>query len=88
VGRIIFPTVIFHGTFHAILMCINAYIDSSYNRYFDNGGTDDDTTCIQPYNELVVNLIACMGILEVTAVSLGDTLTRTRCKCCDWQRLT
>ena len=71
VGRIIFPAVLLHGTFDAVLMCVNAYIDSSYDRYYNNGGTDDDATWVQPYNELVVNVIACMGILGVMSISFG-----------------
>jgi hypothetical protein len=52
-------------------MCINVYINSLYNRYHDNSGSDDDTTWVQPYNKLVINLITCVGILGVVAVSLG-----------------
>jgi hypothetical protein len=62
-GHIIFPTIILHGTFDAILMCINTYIGSLYNRFYDKGGTNNNT--------LVVSLTACIGILGVTAFSFG-----------------
>jgi hypothetical protein len=71
VGRIIFPAVLLHGTFDAILMCVNAYIDASYDRYYTNGGTDDDATWVQPYNELAINLIAVLGVLLVMTISFG-----------------
>jgi hypothetical protein len=71
VGRIIFPAVILHGTFDATLMCVNTYIGSLYNRYYGKGGTDDNTTWVQPYNKLVASLIACIGILGVMVVSFG-----------------
>ncbi|KAL3773386.1 hypothetical protein ACHAW5_010992 [Stephanodiscus triporus] len=71
VGRIIFPAVLLHGTFDAILMCVNAYIDASYDRYYANGGTDDDATWVPPYNFVVINSIAVLGILGVMAVSFG-----------------
>lgn len=67
VGRIIFPAVLLHGTFDAILMSVNAYIEASYESYYENGGNGDEI----PFNAVAVNLIACLGIIGVMAVSFG-----------------
>ena len=68
VGKIILPAVLLHGTFDAILMCVNAYIESAWDAYYDNGGGDDDEV---PFNVLAVNLIAGLGIISVMALSFG-----------------
>ena len=70
VGRIIFPAILLHGTFDAILMCVNAYIEASWDRYYENGGGDDGNYYV-PYNALVVNLVASFGILGVMGLSFG-----------------
>jgi hypothetical protein len=69
VGRIIFPAVLLHGTFDAILMSVNAYIEASYESYYENGGGYDAD--VVPFNAIVVNLVACLGIIGVMAVSFG-----------------
>jgi hypothetical protein len=68
VGRIIFPALLLHGTFDAVLMCVNAYIEASWDTYYENGGKDEDEV---PYNALLVNLSAAFGIIAVMAVSFG-----------------
>ena len=68
-GRIIFPAVLLHGTFDAILMSVNAYIEASYESYYENGGGYDAD--VVPFNAIVVNLVACLGIIGVMAVSFG-----------------
>ncbi|KAL9184043.1 hypothetical protein ACHAXT_002129 [Thalassiosira profunda] len=70
IGRIILPAVLLHGTFDAILMCVNAYIESSWDDFYENGGYDDDNWVV-PYNAVAVNLIAAVGIISVMAVSFG-----------------
>jgi len=60
VGRIILPAVILHGTFDAILMGINVFVETAWDSYLrDNEGniTDED-----PYNAFVVNLVAWVSI--------------------------
>ena len=71
VGRIIFPAVLLHGTFDAILMCVNSYIEASWDNYYENGGGDDDATYQEPYNSLAVNLTAAFGVIGVMVASFG-----------------
>jgi len=71
VGKIIFPAILLHGTFDAILMCVNAFIEASWDRYYENGGGDDDATYEAPFNVLLVNLIAAIGILGVMGLSFA-----------------
>lgn len=64
VGRIIMPAVIMHGTFDAILLGINVFIETSWDDYMEaNGGNiDQDST---PYNAFIVNLVAWLSITFV-----------------------
>lgn len=71
VGRIILPAILLHGTFDAILMCVNAYIEAAVDRYYANGGTDDDASYEAPYNVFLLNLIAPVGIIGVMLASFG-----------------
>ena len=69
IGRIIFPAVLLHGTFDAILMCANTYIESAWESYYENEGGDNDVDINEPYNVLAVNLIAPIGIIGVMFLS-------------------
>jgi len=71
VGRIIFPAVLLHGSFDAVLMCVKCYVYASYEQYYANGGTDDDATWVEPYNALATSLTAVFGIVSVMALSFG-----------------
>jgi hypothetical protein len=71
VGRIIFPAVLLHGSFDAVLMCVKCYVYASYEQYYANGGTDDDATWVEPYNALATSLTAVFGIVSVMALSSG-----------------
>ena len=71
VGKIIFPAILLHGTFDAILMCVNAFIEASWDSYYEDGGRDDDATYEAPFNVLLVNLIAAIGILGVMGLSFA-----------------
>ena len=71
VGRIIFPAVLLHGTFDAILMSINAYIEAKWDRYYEENDDMDDDAMIVPYNAALVNMFAWVGIIGVMAVSFG-----------------
>lgn len=63
VGRIVLPAIILHGSFDAILMGINVFIETAWDNYLDekegNAGGGD------PYNKFVVNLVAWIGISGV-----------------------
>jgi hypothetical protein len=62
VGRIILPAVLLHGTFDAILLSINVFVESSWDRYLDaNGGNNVEDG--GPYNPLVVNLVAWSSVI-------------------------
>ena len=63
VGRIILPAVLLHGTFDAVLMGINVYQETAWDRYLEetNGNVGEDG----PYNTLLVNLVAWFSISAV-----------------------
>eukprot|EP00977_Amphora_coffeiformis_P011298 scaffold2720_cov173-Amphora_coffeaeformis.AAC.5 len=63
VGRIILPAVLLHGSFDAVLMGINVYQESAWDKYLkeNNGNVGEDG----PYNTLIVNLIAWISISAV-----------------------
>jgi len=65
VGRIILPAVIMHGTFDAILLGINVFIETSWDDYLEaNAGNIDDENGT-PYNPVVVNVVAWLSITVV-----------------------
>eukprot|EP00978_Attheya_sp_CCMP212_P010607 scaffold25783_cov34-Attheya_sp.AAC.1 len=61
VGRIVFPAVLMHGSFDAILMTINVYIETAWDDYLaaNNGNADNG----RPYNPIIVNMSAALGII-------------------------
>lgn len=66
VGRIILPAVLLHGTFDAILLGINIYIDSTWEAYLEaNDGNEGEG---EPYNPTVVNFVAFSIICLVTII--------------------
>lgn len=68
VGRIILPAVILHGTFDAILMGINVYVESAWDVYLEeNEGRIGDG---EPYNPTHVNFAAWCSICLVTLIGL------------------
>ena len=64
VGRIILPAVIMHGSFDAVLLGINVYIESAWDAYLEanEGNVDPDNP---PYNAVVVNVIAWVSITVI-----------------------
>ena len=66
VGRIILPAVIMHGTFDAVLLAINVYIETAWDTYLEKneGNYDPDHP---PYNPILVNIVAWLGITSVIA---------------------
>ena len=69
VGKIIFPAVLLHGTFDAILMSINVYIESSWDFYLRNNNGAVEEEGFVPYNSFVVNLV--VWILICSAMLAG-----------------
>jgi hypothetical protein len=68
VGRIILPAVLLHGSFDAILMSINVFIESSWDKYLEeNQGNEGNGV---PYNALVVNLVAWASIICVMLLGI------------------
>jgi hypothetical protein len=63
VGRVVLPAVLLHGSFDAVLMGINVYQETAWDRYLEenNGNIEEDG----PYNSLVVNLVAWISITGV-----------------------
>lgn len=68
VGRIILPAVILHGSFDAILMGINVFVETAWDNYLEeNDGKVGDT---EPYNALIVNLVAWISITGIMIAGL------------------
>ncbi|GKY91987.1 hypothetical protein MPSEU_000170300 [Mayamaea pseudoterrestris] len=68
VGRIILPAVLLHGTFDAVLMGINVYIETSWDKYLEenDGNVGEDA----PYNSIVVNAVAWLSITAIMITGL------------------
>jgi hypothetical protein len=68
VGRIILPAVILHGTFDAVLMGINVYVETAWDKYLEenDGNVGEDP----PYNSIVLNAVAWMSITTIMLVGL------------------
>jgi len=65
VGRVILPAVIMHGTFDAILLGINVFVETSWDDYMEKNGGNIDEDNPAPYNPVVVNAVAWLGITLV-----------------------
>jgi hypothetical protein len=64
VGRIILPAVLMHGSFDAVLLGINVYIETSWDAYLEeNGGVVEEGAT--PYNAVIVNVVAWLSIILV-----------------------
>ncbi len=68
VGRILFPAVMIHGSFDAVLMGINVYVVTATDNYKANNGGDDAES--SPYNAFVVNLVAWISIIGIMIAGL------------------
>jgi len=64
VYRIIFPAVIMHGSFDAVLLGINIYMETSWDAYLkeNEGNLDPDHP---PYDPFVVNLVAWLSLIGI-----------------------
>jgi len=78
VGKIIFPAVLLHGTFDAILMSINVYIESSWDFYLrqNNGAVEEEG--FVPYNSFVVNLVVWILICSAMLAGLVWYMIKNR----------
>lgn len=69
VGRVILPAVMLHGSFDAILLGINVYVESSWDTYMQaNGGKVEDG--FLPYNAAVVNMVAWFSITSIMIIGI------------------
>jgi hypothetical protein len=78
VGKIILPAVLLHGTFDAILMSINVYIESSWDFYLrqNNGAVEEEG--FVPYNSFVVNLVVWILICSAMLAGLVWYMIKNR----------
>eukprot|EP00980_Cylindrotheca_fusiformis_P028955 scaffold22680_cov107-Cylindrotheca_fusiformis.AAC.24 len=67
VGRIVLPAILMHGTFDAVLLAINVYIESVWQKYLEKygGKIDPDDP---PYNAVVLNGIV-FSLISVVILS-------------------
>jgi hypothetical protein len=66
VGRIILPAVIMHGSFDAVLLGINVFIETAWDTYYVEANDDQiDDTSNPPYNPIIVNIVAWTSIICV-----------------------
>jgi hypothetical protein len=64
VGRIIIPAVVLHGSFDAILLGINVYVESAWDKYLQaNGGKVEEGSL--PYNPAILNTVAWLSITSI-----------------------
>lgn len=69
VGRIILPAVLLHGSFDAVLLGINVYIESAWDSYLDaNGGKAEEG--VLPYNPVIVNTVAWLSITSIMILGI------------------
>jgi hypothetical protein len=70
VGRIVLPAILMHGTFDAVLLAINVYIETVWDSYLVKyeGNVDPDDP---PYNATVLNVVA---FSLISAVVLGGLI--------------
>jgi hypothetical protein len=69
VGRIVFPAILLHGTFDAILMVVNSYVESRWDDFYEEN--DDYEDGFTPYNPIIVNAVAWVSIIGVMIFSFG-----------------
>jgi len=68
VGRIILPAVIVHGSFDAVLMGINVFVETAWDNYLEeNDGNIGDE---EPYSAITVNVVAWVSITFIMFAGL------------------
>jgi hypothetical protein len=69
VGRIVFPAVLMHGSFDAVLLGINVYIETAWDAFLEaNEGRYDENS--MPYNPLVVNIVAWVSLTGIMVLGV------------------
>lgn len=81
VGDIIIPSIILHGTFDAVLMILNSYVDFSEDYYDQNGGYYDASQ----YNGTLLNIVGATCVVVVMLMGIywyvrQNTLQKNRQK--------
>ncbi|CAJ1958138.1 unnamed protein product [Cylindrotheca closterium] len=69
IGRIVFPAILMHGTFDAVLLSVNVYIETVWENYLAKygGKIDPDDP---PYDAMTLNIVAFTSIAWVMLVGL------------------
>ena len=70
VYRIILPAVIMHGSFDAVLLGINIYIETSWDSYLEENEGNFDANH-PPYNPILVNLVAWLSLICIMMAGLS-----------------
>ena len=75
VGRIVLPAIILHGSFDAILMSINVFVETAWDQYYEENGVDanandDDSDEAAPYNVWLVNVVAWTSISLIMVIGM------------------
>jgi hypothetical protein len=69
VGRIILPAVLLHGSFDAVLLGINVYVETAWDNYLEaNDGVVEEGFI--PYNTAVVNIMAWLSITGIMIIGI------------------
>lgn len=70
VGRIVLPAILLHGTFDAVLLAVNVFVETSWENYLreNNGNVNEEDGA--PYNVVLVNLCAIFGIVLVMTIGI------------------
>jgi hypothetical protein len=69
VGRIVLPAVVLHGTFDAILLSINVYVETAWDKYREEHGGNVQEG-VEPYNALLLNLVAWISIIIIMLIGM------------------
>mmetsp|Transcript_25669 Transcript_25669/g.62889 ORF Transcript_25669/g.62889 Transcript_25669/m.62889 type:complete len:1006 (+) Transcript_25669:157-3174(+) len=69
IGRIVFPAILMHGTFDVVLLAVNVYIETVWEKYLVKygGKIDPDDP---PYDPVTLNVVAFSSIAWVMFVGL------------------
>ena len=76
VGKIVLPAIICHGSFDAVLLMINHYVNNSWEEYFQNGGDYNEGAL--PYNAFLINFIAASLSVGIMILGLAYFMNEKR----------
>ena len=70
VGRIVLPAILLHGSFDAVLLAVNVFVETSWENYLsENNGVANEADG-PPYNVILVNVVAMLGITLIMAAGV------------------